>query len=502
MSGGGSDRTPQEQKTEQVGLTPEVLAFVDRVEGIEAGKETKGRPYRMTDLPARVAKLEPERFKKLDELSRRLTWPRAVLELLEGNGIDYLYSPDPKIRLAANLLVELQGGAGLRILNDYTKTNEIFGQIDPESYLKGKFDLLERTRELSRVGVSIMDMLDLDEIKVKTVEDLPDMVQQRLFAPYLDKKNIDRDELRERIAAWQRIMTPELWDFAQGHAGWELRHLIEESRASWIEALEAKQGLAGLRELLKDEAAVESFRFGNAAAKLREVTQNRIYEYGHLRDREILPMSSVDERTTEEVRDIMDVSGLSGFIRSCVRSIEIVRRESIQAASGLWQSVSLSISLAAERKEKHNLVGTLLHELGHAGQDKLSEWYGAQRLFDRYAVEALYSGLQASSEYAEAYALLKKREDPSFISESFAEDFRILLEYPESLPEEKLKIMSEVFTRLASKAKLEQIQEKIRKVYGNFYGVSAKDAQRPTDCASAVKMAEYIERVDNVNPFV
>lgn len=488
------------EKKPEVGLTPEVLAFVDRVEGIKAVDETRGRPYRLPGLAQKVGKLEPEKFKKLDDLSRRVAYPRSVLVLLDGNGIDYLYSPNPNIRQAAELFVELQNGAGLGMLNDYSKTGEIFRQMDPESYLKGKFDLLRRARDLG-ASVPISDLLALDELKVRAVEDLPDASHRKFFAPHLGDERIDPDELKERIAAWERIMTAELWDFAQSD-GWELKQLIVESRASWIEALEAKQGLEGLRDILKDSAAARSFRAGNAAAKLAEVSQNRIYEYGYLKEREILPMSSVDERTTEEVHDIMEACGLSEFVRDFVSSISIVRREDIQAASGLWQGVSLSISLAVERKDGYSMPGTLFHELGHAIQEKLPLWYTAQRLFDRYAVEALYSGLKASSEYAEAYALLKNREDPSFIAESFAEDFRILLEYPELLSEEKLKMMSGFFVELKFKLNLEQVQGKVRKMYGYFYGVSAKDVQRPTDCASAVKMAEHIERADQANPFL
>lgn len=492
----------QAELKEKIGLTPAVVAFVNRAHGLDEAGEKENWGTEIGSTAEAIARLEPARFAELDEVSRRLEPPSLALEFVTGNGLSLLTNPDEGRRKAAVLLVSRAGKAGASILNDPETANEFFLRPDPEGYVSMKIALAERAKKLGATQ-AFRHLKSLDESRIASLESQPDPRQQKVFAQLLEEE-IETVEFKQRVETWGRIMTPELWERANRSNGGDLAWFIRKARASWIGALEGKEGTEGLREMLCEPVALVFFTAGNDTAKLAGMAGGWKYEYGYLKSRQEPPIEGVDERAIREAQDVIKQSGLAPFISSRVRNIRLVRREDIRGCSGIWEPADLTVRLAVEREKPHRLASVLIHEVGHAAQQSMALVPEAQEAFDKYAVEAIFSGLRASSGYAEAYALLEGRLSTAFLSESFAEDFRILMEYPVGLPAAKREAMETVFRRLAPGLDLERAQENIRRMYGNLYGVSVKDIQEPADCASAVKMAEYIERTDRTetkNPF-
>jgi len=483
-----------QEKMETVGMTPKVVEFVNRTCGIPLDSAVGSWDERTLKTAEKVVVLDPEYFVDLNALSLHLALPSLTLEFLSGNALRYFSSCDPEMKKTLVLLLDRAGKDGVDLLKDYQTSGEILSQTEPSVYMEWRLSLAERVKKLGVAQGVMANLLTLDERKILSVERLPDSGHRDLYAAFLIERNIDENELLTRVMSWERIMTPQLWEYTIGPEGQGLKNLIKESRSSWIEALEGIAGTQDLREMLFSPKAVESFLTGNAGAKLADKSQDRESEYGYFAERGIMPMSSVDARATEELRDIMEACGLAELIKNIVCSIKLTIKDEMRSASGLWFRESLTMELAVDVKRKQDLPGILFHELGHAVECRLANVFGAQRVFDRYAVKLIYTGMTASSNYAEACAKLKNREDRNSISESFAEDFRIMLQNPDALPESKLVPLKELFAMLAPGKDLENIQQKIRKMYGNFYGADVKDAKCPIDCSLVVKMADFLDR--------
>lgn len=453
----------------------------------------------------KLAELDENIYAKLQNFVRRYPGTSPGMFITSPEMLAPFDESDPRSVFAGILLKELGSIGCAYALNDKKITSKLLGQTDPTAWLDHRLEIGRRAKNLSRNRKLDSQMVfGTDEEKLIFLEGLEDDGLRKLFGKLiLERASFGTPEdaaaFIRRVGLWKEICDNEL----ENHLLSEEKSFNRDkeglfqlfrTRGSWIAALAEQAGTGELRELLRNPLAVNSLV--RAAEASRIFAEIRLKEETAWAEREELPIESTDPKLAAEVRDILDASGLETITKRCVQAVEIEPEIDNPNVTGDYMRLSNNITLYPQnRKEKDTLPGTLMHETGHAFNLLIGQKNAGQSNFDRYAVKLIYSGGLGPSAYAEAYAQIRKREDRVFIAESFAEDFRILLQEPTLIPSGRRQTLEELFKVGAPDVDLDELRDRIRNMYGNLYGKSVADVRRPVDCEAVNHMAEVLDRL-------
>ncbi len=447
-----------------------------------------------------ILKLSPEEFSTLQENSGTFS-QQTLRELARNPGtLAALHPDDPRFPIAETLL-NIDGIGAVEILRTKSCYKTILDQQDPQAYITQRLDLLERYKKLlpRKPGSLFAEFKRLDEDKVVQVEKLQDPEIASVFAETMMEWGESSQEFAKRIDLWQRILTPEILDqIKQQQKSSESfgLHKLVALRGSWTSALSEMVSVEEFREYLSNPDTVRSFiEAGRKAKILHTLDPNRVQEWDARIEVPII--EATPDPTGQQVKDILEMTGLTRILKKCVEEIEVVAPSDMGNAagdySGLEEKIRFTGQIDPERKKL--LPGTVIHETGHAVENLLGSKNNGQAQFDSYAAGIVYRDLVGTSYYPEAVGKIEGREGYLFLRESFAEDFRVLLQNPELIPSQRRANMEKIFSIALPDIDIDELRGNIRRMYGALYGVSVNDVQRPAECGAVENFARRLDRV-------
>lgn len=300
------------------------------------------------------------------------------------------------------------------------------------------------------------------------------------------------DELRTRLDFWAANVHGSVFLV---EPSFEVRQLLTGD----LRYLEA------MRDMLTDEQWEAATSEPEAAAHFKKFefparASSRISaeEFTTFAERTELPVESDpgEERRAEELRDILTTSGLEPMMRAVSPTLRATGVAGGSVSNGSYDLSTGEIKAAADNEHRRSLPGILFHETGHGVQNLLATSEAGKGLNARFAVASALEP-QTHSSYAESFRVRDKGNMDGFVSESFAEDFRLFFFAPERLPPMKRETISRVVASRFPLVDAEDVRRRVRSVLGNFYGVSATDEIRSTSCENARLTARRTDRIDS-----
>lgn len=262
--------------------------------------------------------------------------------------------------------------------------------------------------------------------------------------------------------------------------------------------------LRTMREMLTDEQWAAATSDPEAAAHFkkfefpaRATSRITAEEFAAFAERDSIPVESDpgEERRAGELRDILAASGLEPMTRRVSPSVRATA-----VAGGSWSNGSYDLSTgeikaAAVNDHRKSLPAILFHETGHGIQGLLATTAEGKALNARFAVAAAVEP-QTHSSYAESFRVRDGNNLDGYVSESFAEDFRLFFFAPERLPPMKRETIGKIVATAFPSVDAEDVRRRTRSVMGNYYGVSVLDEIQPTHCENAKWKARRADRID------
>ncbi|MEI6511291.1 MAG: hypothetical protein WCO25_04595 [Candidatus Uhrbacteria bacterium] len=263
--------------------------------------------------------------------------------------------------------------------------------------------------------------------------------------------------------------------------------------------------LRTMREMLTDEQWEEATSEPEAAAHFkkfefpaRATSRISAEEFATFAERDSIPVESDpgEERRAEELRDILVASGLEPMTRRVSPNVRAT-----VVAGGSWSNGSYDlstgeISAAAVNAHRKSLPAILFHETGHGIQNLLATTADGKALNARFAIATAIEP-QTHSSYAESFRVRDEKNLDGYVSESFAEDFRLFFFAPERLPPLKRETIGRVVATTFPSVDAEDVRRRTRSVMGNYYGVSVLEEIQPTSCENAKWKARRADRIDH-----
>lgn len=257
---------------------------------------------------------------------------------------------------------------------------------------------------------------------------------------------------------------------------------------SYLHAINDLLGVEGWREILGSGEQCKQFSYAcSSGSPIHRLSRETFAEYA---DRGSLPIEAepgVEDRL-DELRDVLNHSGIIDIATPLASRIEFTQPGEGRA-SGSCDNWNGDIKVSTSEKAKKLLIPTLLHELGHALEHRLSWDNEAREIFDRYIVLSQTESI-ANSPYAESFKLSDGAYQGTFIAESFAEDFRLYWLKPEDLSSGRLAIIDEFCDKFLSHVDRDEVRGEIRSVLGNYYSANVNEVFQMINCGNAQKTAE------------
>lgn len=442
--------------------------------------------------------LSPDQIEQLKSLAAKVSIARLKSFAYSPEVLEAFEQNDPRREIAQELLQADEYVDIVGIIRSKKTVQEILQQKDPKTYIKNQLGLLRRLKKvLSTRRAAFAEQINgLTEEKVSILEQSQDEELAMCLAEKVHKID-DPEKLREQLAQWKAILTPglrqEIQKNLRGSGKNELADLIR-LRSSWTKALLQITTIEELRELLNDSKAVKSFVLAGTNSSIISYFNNEKIQ--ELESRERIPIEEEDaEGSTEMIRDIINRMGLESILKKIASKIILDRAENIGAA-GLYSrpSAEMCIATDAVTTRKAGIPGVIIHEAAHGLENLLGAMPKGQELFDQYVVNLVYRQKTGTSVYPEALGKMEGTETGIYVSESFAEDMRVFFQNPELIPIHQRQQLESISIYLLPELDLEQAREKIRKMYGELFGVSVNEVQRPADCNSVTRFAQKMNQ--------
>lgn len=298
-------------------------------------------------------------------------------------------------------------------------------------------------------------------------------------------------ELPERLDFWDANVPADLFG---ENMSFDARLLLTGSLL-FLEAALETLGTEGFEAMLRDPDSARGFRA--LAEAIRKPDSDGFYKFEFFARKQggvFVDWDEGQESRARELADIAETTGLMPILRLVARSIRAVEPASGCDSSGYYDTRTGDIGAGATGRGRGSLPETLFHETGHGVQEWLGQTAVGWRRYLGYAVASAVEP-QTHSSYAEGFRVRGQGLLEDYVSESFAEDFRLYFFAPERLSVRKRRAVDEIVRAHFPTIDPEDVRRKTRSVLGNFYGVSVEDVLRPTNCENARREARYAERV-------
>ena len=446
--------------------------------------------------------LSTEQFELLKASVGKFPMATIMGLLREPKVLDALKPEDPRYPISHKLLIIPDIGAHI-ILGNMNSCNKLLEHDDPGAYIDERIQLLDRFKKLHKKEPKFLlaEFMRLSEEKVAFLETIDEESTREIFLQSANLYEENPAAFVARVNLWKRVFTVDILSrVRESQKRFDKNGLnkLVALRASWTESLLDLAGLEGFRASLNDPESVKSFvDAGRGAEIINKLNPDLVKE---LESRtEISIENDMDDGCDEEVRDILEMSGLLRVLKSCVREIAIVPSQSLQGATGTYGALNGEILLNGQidSEKKKFFPGTIMHEAGHAVENLLGSKINGQRLFDKYAVEIVYHKVAVSSAYPEALGKIHGKDSGLYLRESFAEDFRIFLQKSDLLPADRKEIFQDMIAEALPQIDISEMREKIRRMYGLLYGLNTTEVQKPTDCADIEDFTRRLDRMDS-----
>lgn len=448
-----------------------------------------------------ILRLSADQFAAIQKHAETLPLAALFAFVSDPSLLSSLEDDDPRYPIADALLRSGERAA-IGLLKEKKYYQPILENSNPKKYVQQRLDLLARYKKISPFhGLFSTDRLaELDEEIVALIEKMQDRRKASLFAEAILNRHVSKEEGKEKIDIWSKILTPEVFDsILVKNGGKMIEHFIG-LRLSWIQALMRIASLEEFREHLLNPRALYSFVFAGRNSELSNMHSVDTMKTWEARA-EVPVIERMPTLAGKQVVDIIRMTGLSSVLTQCVEEIEIVTVDEMQA-NGDYDPKTGKIRIVEQENpnnQKH-IPGTVMHETGHAVERLLASKEAGQLSYDAYVAGIVYRDVTEASEYPAAIEKVGGRETLIFLREAFAEDFRILLQNPELLSPERRENMENIFSTALPDVGIEELRTNIRRMYGALYGTSVNDVQSAPTCAAVVRLARVLDQINYVKP--
>ena len=299
------------------------------------------------------------------------------------------------------------------------------------------------------------------------------------------------DELRTRLDFWAANVHGSVFSV---EPSFEVRQLLTGD-LRYLEAMRDMLSEDQWEAATSDPETAKHFqKFELAGRALSRISKE---EFASFAARQELPVVADvgEERRGEELRDVLFASGLEPMMRAVSPNLRATAVAGGSVSNGSFDLSTGEIRAGADNDHRKSLPAILFHETGHGVQDLLAWSEEGKTLNARFAVAAAVEP-QTHSSYAESFRVRDEKHADGFVSESFAEDFRLYFSAPERLPPMKRETIGRIVASQFPFVDPEDVRRRTRSVMGNYYGVSVLDEIQPTSCETARHKARRFDRVD------